>query len=211
MDYQQLLDEIIQAIREDDTANSDTVNALIARLQELQAAGAAQLLDRKIIAGNGLIGGGDLTADRTLSLASGALSSLSKADSAVQPAALTTALAAYLTTATAANTYAKKSEVEKTFTLPFTHPGTVNGNVLSPVIVLPRSCVLTDITATVQESQGNVRIEMLGGLSGNIQINAGSTQAVKNGLSLSVSAPIQLRIVSSSATMVTAVLRFREV
>jgi hypothetical protein len=48
---------------------------------------------RTLTPGTGLTGGGDLSADRTLGLTSAVTTSLGKADSAVQPAALTSAIA----------------------------------------------------------------------------------------------------------------------
>jgi len=42
---------------------------------------------RKVEAGTGLVGGGDLSTDRTISLSTGSIASLAKADSAIQPTA----------------------------------------------------------------------------------------------------------------------------
>lgn len=57
--------------------------------------------NREITAGAGLTGGGDLTANRSIALSTGAQASLALADTAVQPAALTP----YLTAASAAASY----------------------------------------------------------------------------------------------------------
>lgn len=54
---------------------------------DVEGVGGGVPSSRAISAGTGLTGGGDLSEDRTLSLSSGSISSLGKADSAVQPGA----------------------------------------------------------------------------------------------------------------------------
>ena len=205
-----MLDEIIQLIKDDDTANSETVNALVARLQELNALGMGQFLDRKINAGNGLTGGGDLSEDRTLRLADGVLESLGKADAAVSTDALQGVLQGYLSKGEASAGYATKDAARQVVMLPFTHPGTINGSVTSPPILLPQSATLTSVSAVMEESGDEVKVDVIGGASAAVTISAGSSSKVTSGLSVAVSGPMRVRITAGSARGVTVVLRLRE-
>lgn len=208
--YQEMLDEIIQSIKDDDTANSETVEAMVQRLQELNALGMGQFLARKIIAGNGLAGGGDLSEDRTISLAQGALESLAKADAAVDDAALQEALLAYLTKEQASATYATKADARQVYVLPFTHPGTVNGSVTSPQIVLPQAATLTAVTVAVDAPGDEVTVNVIGGATAAVTVPAGGSTKVTTGLDVAVSGPVRVRIDSTAAKGVTTLLRFRE-
>ncbi|MGC5276099.1 hypothetical protein ACPXAM_23430, partial [Escherichia coli] len=60
INYDDLLNKIIEQIKNDDSADSATVERLVQRLRELQATALAEVLGRKIIAGDGLAGGGTL-------------------------------------------------------------------------------------------------------------------------------------------------------
>lgn len=209
--YQEMIDEIIRLIKDDDTADSQTIDALVARLQELNALATAQFFSRVIATGNGLTGGGDLSADRTISLSEGAVESLSKADNSVSGAALDTRLQSYLTTAKAATDYATKSEAKQVYVVPFTYGGTVNGETVSPQIRLPKASVLTNISASVDTEGSSVTVATTGGVSASVSISAGQTSVVSPDMSSTVSGPLRVRITSSSATGVTVLLRFREV
>ena len=67
----------------------DNVSALVNDAGYLTSLSGAVPTSRTITAGTGLSGGGDLSADRTISLSSGSVASLSLADSSVQPGAIT--------------------------------------------------------------------------------------------------------------------------
>lgn len=74
------------------TAASKNIADFADALQGAKADSAVQPA-REVNTGTGLTGGGDLSANRTIALSTGALASLEKADSAVQPGALGTAAA----------------------------------------------------------------------------------------------------------------------
>lgn len=83
-------------IEVDDT---DPVNPIVGldtvSVASLSLADTAVQPARKVDAGTGLSGGGDLSADRTIALDSGSIASLGLADSALQPAAIGVTVQAY--------------------------------------------------------------------------------------------------------------------
>lgn len=210
IDYNDMLDEIIQMIRDDNEADSATIKGLVDRLQELNALGQAQFLNRKINTGNGLTGGGDLSADRTLSLAEGVLASLAKADSAVQDAALTAVLKSYLTTTAASSTYATKAEAKQTYVIPFTHPGALNGAILSPQVRLPDAATLVKVSGAVDKAGAALTVAVEGGASASLTVPAGQTSAVSGALTAAVTGPLRVRLTSTGVEGATVLLKFRE-
>lgn len=210
-DDNEMIDRIIELIRADDTANSETIEGMVQRLRELNALGTAQIFSRKINTGNGLTGGGDLSEDRTISLAEGVVKSLESADNSVSSENLAEVLKKYLTIQKAETDYAKKSDARQAYVIPFTYGGTINGETTSPQIRLPRSCVLTEISAAVDKAAAAVNVTLTGGVAGSVTIPAGQTSAVSESLSATVSGPLRVNIKSSSAEGTTVLLRFREV
>lgn len=208
--YQQMLDEIIQQIKDDDTANSETVAALVTRLRELQALGQAEFLSRRINTGNGLTGGGDLSADRTLSLSEGVLESMGRADSAVQPAALSERLQAYLTSAETAATYATKSAVGISW-VPFSHPGTINGETTSPPLSLPGPARLVGVAVAAESVDAALSVSVTGGASASVSLASGATSGQASNLSAEITGPVRVRLASAAASGVTVTLRVQAV
>lgn len=78
-----------------------TADTILSGLGKLQAqitavsSSVTGLLSRTISAGDGLTGGGDLSANRSLALSSASIASLAKADSALQPASIGSSVQAY--------------------------------------------------------------------------------------------------------------------
>lgn len=210
IDYNTMLNEIIQMIKDDDTANSETVTALVARLRELQALGQAEFLSRKINTDNGLIGGGDLSQDRTLSLSDGVLTSLGKADSAVQGDGLTEALTAYLTKSAAAASYVTKAAAGVSW-VPFCRPGTINGETTSPPLSLPGSARLLGVSVAADTVASKLTVTLSGGASATLTLDAGTTTADLGNLAATITGPVRVKLASSSATGVTVTLRVQAV
>lgn len=208
--YQQMLDEIIQMVQDDDTANSETVEAMVQRLRELQALGEAEFLARKINTDNGITGGGDLSADRTLALSDGVLTSLGKADSAVQPEALTSALEPYLSESDAAAEYVTKAEAGVSF-VPFSRPGTINGETTSPPLALPGAVRLLGVSVAANTVDSRLTVTVSGGASATISLEPGATTADLGNLSSTINGPLRVKLASSSATGVTVTLRVQAV
>ena len=208
--YEEMLNTIIAASRDDDEANSETVDALVKRLQELQALGQAEVLSRKINTGNGLAGGGDLSADRTITLSQGALVSLAAADSAVQPEALQDALKPYDTAAVAGGKYVEK-KAGGVFSVPFSHPATVNGETTSPPLLIPGAVTLLGVTVAADDVDADLTVTVTGGASASVSVPAGQTTGKAEGLSAAVSGPLRVRLSSSGASGVTVMLKVQEV
>lgn len=211
IDYDAMLEEIIELIQKDDTLNSATIEGMVKRLRELNALGMGEFLTRQIIAGNGLTGGGDLSEDRTLALSDGVLDSLSKADAAINPTALADALEPYLKTAVGDTKYASKADAKQAWAVPFTHPGTVNAEISSPALRLPTNAVLTDITVTVGGPSAELTVKIDGGEQATVVLLAGELERVSSGLSVPVSQAVKITLNSTSAVSPVVLLRFREV
>lgn len=210
IDYQDMLDEIIQLIKDDDTANSETIAGLVERLQELNALGQAQFLARKINTGEGLTGGGDLSEDRTIGLSQAARDALAAATAAVSTDALDDTLENYLSKAEAADDYATKAEAQQVAYLPFNHPGLLNGEVTSPRIHLPADGRVTHIAIAVAGAAQAVSATLMGGAAGTVTLPAGQT-SVRGAVDTAVSGPVRVHIESGEAQDVVVTLRVREV
>lgn len=210
IDYQEMLDEIIQLIKDDDTANSETIAGMVERLQELNALGQAQFLARNINTGTGLVGGGDLSEDRTLSLSQAALDALAAANESVSTEGLVDTLADYLSKAEASDGYATKADARQVAYLPFNHPGLLNGEVTSPGIRLPVDGEITHVSIAVTGAGQAVSATLQGGAVGSVSLPAGQT-SVTGAVDSPVSGPVRVHVESGSAQDVVVTLRVREV
>ena len=208
--YEEMLAEIIQLIKDDDTANSETIAGMVERLQELNALGQAQFLARKINTGTGLVGGGDLSEDRTLALSQAVLDALAAANESVSTDGLADTLADYLSKAEASDGYATKVEAAQIAYLPFNHPGLLNGEVTSPGIRLPVEGEVTHVAISVAGAGQAVSATLMGGAAGSVSLPAGQT-SVTGAVSSAVSGPVRVHIESGSAQDVVVTLRVREV
>lgn len=208
--YQEMLDEIIQQIKDDDTANSETVEALVTRLRELQALGQAEFLSRRINTGNGLTGGGDLSEDRTIALSEGVLVSMGRADSAVQEDRLQAVLADYPTVGEVSTTYAAKTAVGASW-VPFSHPGTINGETTSPPLALPGPVRLLGVSVVAEQVQQALTVQVTGGASASLSVPVGSTTGEVKNLSADVTGPVRVRLASGAAVGVTVTLKVQAV
>lgn len=209
--YQQLLDEIIAAIRADDEADSATVDAMIARLRALQATAADEFLTRQIIPDAGLAGGGTLDADVHIRLAQATVDSLKKADTAVQPADLSTALQNYDTASAAGSKYATKAEAKQAYVVPFSIPGTVTAEVVSPPLVIPApaGCKITHVGIAAETAGQTITVNLRDGAAGSASLPAGTKSRV-TAVSSTVGGAFRVAVASASASNVTVTIRVVE-
>lgn len=179
--YEEMIDEIIELIRQDDSANSATIEGMVERLRQLRALSEQQMLSTEIIAGEGLAGGGSLSEDVTLSLAQQVIDVV---ESAVSSDDLDAALD---TLSNRFDDYVKAKDVEHVIAVPFTHAGAVNGSLESPSLGMPEGSVVTAVYVTLAEAGGQVRVRVNNDTTATATVAPGSTTGRAEGLSKSVS------------------------
>lgn len=179
--YEEMIDEIIELIRQDDSANSATIEGMVERLRQLRALSEQQMLSTEIIAGEGLAGGGSLSEDVTLSLAQQVIDVV---ESAVSSDDLD---AAFDTLSNRFDDYVKAKDVEHVIAVPFTHAGAVNGSLESPSLGMPEGSVVTAVYVTLGRAGGQVRVRVNDDSTATATVSSGSTTGRAEGLSKSVS------------------------
>lgn len=179
--YEEMIDEIIELIRQDDSANSATIEGMVERLRQLRALSEQQMLSTEIIAGEGLAGGGSLSEDVTLSLAQQVIDVV---ESAVSSDDLDAALD---TLSNRFDDYVKAKDVEHVIAVPFTHAGAVNGSLESPSLGMPEGSVVTAVYVTLGRAGGQVRVRVNNDTTATATVAPGSTTGRAEGLSKSVS------------------------
>ena len=179
--YEEMIDEIIELIRQDDSANSATIEGMVERLRQLRALSGQQMLSTEIIAGEGLSGGGALNEDVTLSLAQQVIDVV---ESAVSSDDLDAALDTF---SKKFDDYVKAKDFEHVIAVPFTHAGAVNGSLESPSLAMPEGAVVTAVYVTLAEAGGQVRVRVNNDTTATATVAPGSTTGRAEGLSKSVS------------------------
>lgn len=179
--YEEMIDEIIELIRQDDSANSATIEGMVERLRQLRALSEQQMLSTEIIAGEGLSGGGALSEDVTLSLAQQVIDVV---ESAVSSDDLDAALD---TLSNRFDDYVKAKDVEHVIAVPFTHAGAVSGSLESPSLGMPEGSVVTAVYVTLGRAGGQVRVRVNNDTTATATVAPGSTTGRAEGLSKSVS------------------------
>lgn len=182
--YEEMIDEIIELIRQDDSANSETINGMVERLRQLRALSDQQILSTEIIAGEGLSGGGALNEDVTLSLTQRVLNAVESAESAVSSTALSAALDTF---SKRFDEYVKAKDVEHVIAVPFTHAGAVNGSLESPSLGMPEGAVVTAVYVTLGRAGGQVRVRVNDDSTATATVSSGWTTGQAEGLSKAVS------------------------
>ncbi|MGN8939454.1 hypothetical protein [Bittarella sp. HCP28S3_D9] len=212
INYDDLLNEIIEQIKNDDSADSATVERLVQRLRELQATASAEVLGRKIIAGDGLAGGGTLEQDVTLRLSDETSEYIRLAAAATTPKQLAEAIAPLLTKAEAGATYATKAEAKPAYVIPFSVPGTINGEEVSPPLLIGTGAAglkITHIGVAVGTPGSAVTVTLRGGATGSITVGDGVVSK-QSAMSVPITGPVRVAISSASSAGVTVTLRVQE-
>lgn len=204
-DYEFLLDQVIEIIRSDNEADSATIERLVERLHELQAAGIGSL-----IAGDGLSGGGSLDSDVTLSLSEESLEYVRRAARAVTPEGLEAELGAYLTESAARGAFAAKADVVESHVVTFSVPGAVNGQEVSPPLALPGAYRITSVGVAVGTPNQSVTVSFQGGASGTMTVPAGVASRVAT-VESGVVGSFRVSVESTSSAGVTVAVRVEKV
>lgn len=209
--YDELVNELIAAIRADDEADSATVAAMIARLRAMNASAMDEFLTRQIIPDDGLAGGGTLDTDVHIRLAEETIASLEKADTALQQAGLATALEPYEKAAVAGAKYATKAEAKQAYVLPFSIPGSVTAEVVSPPLVIPSpaGCKITHVGIAAEAAGQVVNVNLRDGAAGSASLPAGTKSRV-TAVSSTVGGAFRVAVASASASNVTVTIRVVE-
>lgn len=204
-DYEYLLNQVIEIIREDNEADSATIERLVERLHELQAAGIGTLT-----AGEGLVGGGNLNEDVSISLSEESLEYVRRAARAVTPEGLNQALGGYLTEEESRSTFAAKSDVVESHILTFCVPGAVNGKEVSPPLALPGSYRITGVSVAVDVPDQSVTVTFQDGASGSVSVPSGVASRTVT-LSSGVAGAFRVAVESTSSSGVTVAVRVEKV
>ena len=187
------------------------VDALVARLRELQATGESELIGRRITAGPGLAGGGTLADDVTLGLSQSALDNLARAERSVSEAALNERLVGYVSEQAVADMlaeYVRRQDGYRIAMLPFSHPGTVAGTVDAPPVLATAPGVIESIGVAVAEAGADLTVTVAGRA---YVLPAGQTGRVfDHGGPVTKGGPISLSLASTGVRGVTVAVRIRE-
>lgn len=187
------------------------VDALVARLRELQATGESEVINRRIVAGRGLVGGGTLTDDVTLGLSQATQDAVSRAERSVSTDELAEALADYVTAADYAGAlgdYLRRADAYRALSLPFSHPGVVSGTVDAPPVLPTGPGIIERVSVAVAEPGPDVSVTVAGR---RFVLAGGRASGVfEHGGPATTSTPISLSISSAGARGVTVLLRIRE-
>ena len=187
------------------------VDALVARLRELQATGESEVIGRRITAGEGLTGGGTLADDVTLGLSQSALDNLARAERSVSEEALNERLAGYVSEQAVADMlaeYVRRQDGYRVAMLPFSHPGTVAGTVAAPPVLATGPGVIESIGVAVAEAGADLTVTVAGR---SFVLPAGQTGRVfEHGGPVTAGGPISLSLASTGVRGVTVAVRIRE-
>lgn len=187
------------------------VDALVARLRELQATGESELIGRRITAGPGLAGGGTLADDVTLRLSQSSLDNLARAERSVSESALNERLGGYVTEQAVADAladYLRRQDGYRIVVLPFSHPGTVVGTVAAPPVLATGPGVIESIGVSVAEAGADLTVTVAGR---SYSLPAGETGRVfEHGGPVTKGGPISLSLASTGVRGVTVAVRIRE-
>lgn len=184
-DYQSILDELIGMIRDDNEADSATVERLVQRLRELRAL-AGGLADREIIAGQGLAGGGSLSDDITIGLSENSQQALEAALSSVQTETFNDVLSG-LATKKDLEAYQRTAAVSDVLALPFSHPDGTTASVTTPDLVLPNNGRVVWMSASLGEAGAAASFTVDGAEGANLEVKAGAKTGFRK---LSTPAPV---------------------
>lgn len=187
------------------------VDALVARLRELQATGESEVIGRRITAGPGLAGGGTLAEDVTLGLSQSSLDNLARAERSVSEEALNERLGGYVTEQAVADAladYLRRQDGYRVAMLPFSHPGTVAGTVNAPPVLATAPGVIESIGVSVAEAGADLTVTVAGR---SFVLPAGQTGRVfEHGGPVTAGGPISLSLASTGVRGVTVAVRIRE-
>lgn len=188
-----------------------TVETMIARLRELQATGESEVVGRRIVAGEGLAGGGTLAEDVTIRLAQTVLNNLARAERSVSVSALEERLSGYITEQQQADAlagYLRRADGYRIVSLPFSHPGHVTGKVTAPPLVMGRGGTIESVTVGAAESGADLTVTVAGRTftlpAGQVSMVASHGGPVTNGGALTLS------LQSTGIRGVTVLVRVRE-
>lgn len=188
-----------------------TVETMIARLRELQATGESEVVGRRIVAGEGLAGGGTLADDVTIRLSQNVLDNLARAERSVSVSALEERLSGYITEQQQADAlagYLRRADGYRIVSLPFSHPGYVTGTVTAPPLVMGRGGVIESVTVGAAESGADLTVTVAGRTftlpAGQVSMVASHGGPVTNGGALTLS------LQSTGIRGVTVLVRVRE-
>lgn len=198
--YEYLIDRIIKEIRKDSSADSATVERLVERLHELQAAGAATLR-----VGEGLVGGGVLDKDVTVGLSEESLEYIRRAAAAVDEDGLGKALAGYATRELVDEKIKAIPAPVSRSVVTFSVPGAVSSSgTVSPPLRLPSGSWSTDgVGLAVGETGGEVKVNVtVGGKTWYMTVEAGKSEKTYS-LDVAVSGVIRVEVKGSNASGVT--------
>lgn len=190
---------------------AQAVQAMVDRLRDLQATGETELAYRTISVGEGLEGGGDLTADRTISLSQATRNALQRAAQSVSTAGLEEALRNYMTTQDMVqrlNDYQLKRDAHRIWTVPYTYPGTLTQEVQAPPLVAVGSGTITSVGIAASTAGAEV-VVTLGGRQYRLAQGT-ATVLHEVGVPISAGGPINLTVASTNATGVTVHIRVQE-
>lgn len=188
-----------------------TVDALVARLRELQATGESEVIGRRITAGPGLEGGGTLADDVTIGLSQASQDAISRADRSVSDSSLAETLQQYVTAEDHASLmadYLPRADAYRVIVLPFSHPGTVAGRVDAPPILPTGAGTIESVSVALVEAGAELTVTVAGR---PFVVPAGQTSgSFTHGGPVTTSTPLQLSLTSTGARGVTVSVRIRE-
>ena len=187
------------------------VEAMIARLRELQATGESEVVGRRIVAGAGLAGGGTLADDVTIGLSQASLNAVARADRSVSDASLAETLEGYVTAedhVAALGDYLPRADAYRVIVLPFSHPGTVTGTVTAPPILPTGPGAIESVSVAVAEPGAELTVVVAGR---SFVVPAGQkARSFTHGGPVTTSTPLSLSLVSTGVRGVTVSVRIRE-
>ena len=187
------------------------VETMIARLREMQATGESEVVGRRIVAGEGLAGGGTLAEDVTIGLSQASLNAVARADRSVSDASLAETLEAYVTAedhAALMADYLPRADAARVIVLPFSHPGTVTGTVTAPPILPTGPGTIEAVSVALAEAGAELTVTVAGR---PFVVPAGQTAgSFTHGGPVTTSTPLSLSLASTGARGVTVSVRIRE-
>ena len=187
------------------------VEAMIARLRDMQATGESEIIGREIVAGEGLAGGGTLAEDVTIRLAQNVLDNLVRAERSVSDSSLAETLERYVTLdehASFMSDYLPRADAHRVIVLPFSHPGTVTGTVTAPPILPTGPGTIESVSVALVEAGADLTVTVAGR---PFVVPAGQTsRAFTHGGPVTTSTPLLLSLASTGARGVTVSVRIRE-
>lgn len=187
------------------------VETMIARLREMQATGESEIIGRRIVAGEGLAGGGTLADDVTIRLAQTVLDNLARAERSVSVSALEERLSGYITEQQQADAlagYLRRADGYRIVSLPFSHPGHVTGKVTAPPLVMGRGGTIESVTVGAAETGADLTVTVAGRA---VTLRAGQVSIVAaHGGPVTAGGALTLSLQSTGIRGVTVLVRVRE-